>query len=390
MGVMQRPIIPIRTVPGGVIDPEHMVGRDAEGMAVTRAVRGMGALVTGDRRVGKTSLLRKLAAEWADQPDAYTVVSVSAQTADPATFAARLEKGLREHTRFYEEPSKWSVRFERKVGPLTLERETESGAVTNEDLFTWAARRVAPSRLVIIIDEVTVLAQALQKQGPQGLEFLHSLRAAREGIENLTMVLAGSVGIHHVVSDMTVVSGLARVSVGPLEHDDALHLARCLLAGHGLAQDETLVACLVDETDGLPYFLHHLVAAAETLGRQPIATDIQTLIETALRDPNDPWDVRHYRDRIREYYGAENESLVIACIDACALAQGPTRSLALQQVLDHLATLEFSKRPTRDQVIQVFEKLRADHLIVRLPSDELHFASKIIARAWRVLQFLGN
>jgi hypothetical protein len=132
------------------------------------------------------------------------------------------------------------------------------------------------------------------------------------------------------------------------------------------------------------------VAAAETLGRQPVATDIQTLIESALRDPNDPWDVRHYRDRIREYYGAEKESLVIACIDACALAQGPTRSLTLQQVLDHLATLEFSKRPTRDQVIQVFEKLRADHLIVRLPSDELHFASKIIARAWRVLQLLGN
>jgi hypothetical protein len=63
MRVMQRSIIPIRTVPGGVIDPEHMVGRDAEVMAATRAVSGMGALVTGDRRVGKTSLLRKLAAE---------------------------------------------------------------------------------------------------------------------------------------------------------------------------------------------------------------------------------------------------------------------------------------------------------------------------------------
>jgi hypothetical protein len=163
-----------------------------------------------------------------------------------------------------------------------------------------------------------------------------------------------------------------------------------LLEGHGLAQDEVLVQSLVDETDGLPYFLHHLVAAAATLGRQPVVADITTLIETALRDPNDPWDVKHYRDRIRAYYGLDQESLVIACIDACALAQAPTRSLTLQQVIDHLATIEFSTRPTRDQVIQVFEKLRADHLIVRLPSDELVFASKIIARAWRVLQFLEN
>ena len=100
------------------------------------------------------------------------------------------------------------------------------------------------------------------------------------------------------------------------------------------------------------------------------------MIETALRDPNDPWDVKHYRDRIRDYYGVDQESLVISCIDACALATEPLRTLSLQEVIDHLAKIEFAVRPTRDQVIEVFEKLRADHLIVRLPSDELQFASK--------------
>jgi AAA domain len=387
---MHRPIVPIRSVPGGKIDPEHMVGREAEAAAVTRAISDSGALVTGDRRVGKTSLLRKLVALWTSQPEAYVVVSISAQTTDPATFAARLEAGLRKYTRFYEEPQKWKVIFKRTLGPLTLQRETENGEVTTEDLFTWAARQVAPRRLVIVIDEVTVLAQALQKDGPQGLEFLHSLRAAREGIENLSLVLAGSIGVHHVVSDMTVISGLARLSLGPLEREDALHLARCLMAGHDLVEDETVVHQLVESTDGFPYFLHHLVASVAKLERPISSADIDDLINTALRDPNDPWDVKHYRDRIRAYYGADLESLVFACVDACALAANPQRSVTLQEVMNHVATKEFEKRPTRDQIIGVFEKLRADHLIVRLPNDELQFASQIIARAWRVLRFLEN
>ncbi|MDQ1742122.1 MAG: hypothetical protein QOE23_461, partial [Pseudonocardiales bacterium] len=48
------------TNPGGVVDPADLVGRDRELARLQRSVTTGGAKMLGDRRMGKTSLLRAL------------------------------------------------------------------------------------------------------------------------------------------------------------------------------------------------------------------------------------------------------------------------------------------------------------------------------------------
>lgn len=50
---------PLTPVAGGVVDPADLVGRDRELSRLIQSVSDGGGYVVGDRRMGKTSLLRK-------------------------------------------------------------------------------------------------------------------------------------------------------------------------------------------------------------------------------------------------------------------------------------------------------------------------------------------
>lgn len=86
-----------------------------------------------------------------------------------------------------------------------------------------------------MIDEIAVLARAIELGRAGGaVEFLRSLRRPRQELDNVTVVLSGSVGLHHAVRDNAPINDLVKVRIGPLEPEDATFLARCLIRGEQL------------------------------------------------------------------------------------------------------------------------------------------------------------
>src|SRR5689334_5956724 len=81
-------IRPMVTNPGGVVDPEDLIGRDIELDRLIRSVRTGGAKLLGDRRMGKTSLLKKLAHDLAEV--GHVVIRISAEATNPAQFSREL------------------------------------------------------------------------------------------------------------------------------------------------------------------------------------------------------------------------------------------------------------------------------------------------------------
>lgn len=160
---------------------------------------------------------------------------------------------------------------------------------------------------MLFIDEVTVLARNLERERPGGGDaFLHLLRRFRQDNSGrLATVLSGSIGFHHVSEDaLSSVNDIRKVTVGPIRHDHATYLAECLLLGTNVpTTDRHLVAeSVAAAAENVPYYIQHLVAAAAREGSvQPHR--IAELLSAAIIDPHDPWDLRHYRDRLRNYYG---------------------------------------------------------------------------------------
>jgi hypothetical protein len=371
---------------GGPVDPDDHVGHGIELDQVLLSTDHVGSLVTGDRRMGKTSLLRKAEKLLGQE---HVVLRISAETDDVELFGRRLLDVLRGHHLFAEELDRWRVGVDVGYGGIRLRRQP-AGASTqpdeSDDLFAWAARRATPGRLIVILDEITVLASAIERGRPGGgLEFLRSLRRPRQELANVAMVLAGSVGLHHAVPDSAPLNDLQKVRVGPLATEDAFLLARCLLLGEEIVtSDEVAVArAMVTASDAIPYFIHHLASAARRQGGVITPRAVAALRDAALTDPDDPWNLRHYRDRLAGYYGA-NDDLAGHVLDAFAKVDGP---LDVDHLIALLGAVDLDSRPVRADVVRLVEQLESDHYLTRDGATD-QFAYRILRDAWRAMRRL--
>lgn len=371
---------PISANPGGPIDPEDHIGHEAELHEVLRSIASVGALLPGDRRMGKTSLLRKAEQQLVE----HVVLRVSAETDDLDLFGRRLLEVLRGNRVFADELKRWKVEIDVGYRGFRLTRRARDGPDRDEvtdDLFAWAAARVGTRKLVVVIDEITVLAAAIEQQRPGGAaEFLRSLRRPRQELPNVAVILSGSVGLHHAVADMAPLNDLRKVRVGPLAADDAAFLARCLLLGEQIETDDEpdVVQTMVAEAEAIPYFLHHLAAQAGGQGGPLTVDGVRSMREAALTDPDDRWNLSHYQDRIPAYYGCDTE-LVLHILDAYAAAGVP---LAIDELASSVASVGLEHPPARAELVRLVENLEADHYLVRRGNAD-EFAFRIVRDTWR-------
>lgn len=371
----------------GPVDPHDHVGHDHALDEVLLSTNSVGALLTGDRRMGKTSLLRKVESVLCRD---HVVLRVSAETDSVELFASRLLNTLRQTSAFAKELENWHVSVD--VGHRGFRIQRTPTAKNHEppltdDLFSWAAKKASPRKLIVIIDEITVLAQAIEKTNPGGaLELLRNLRRPRQELDNVVILLAGSVGLHHATSDFAPLNDLRKVRVGALEPAAGGYLARCLLLGEGIevSDEQTVAEAIYRQADGIAYYIHNLVASARRRGGvlQPHA--VGELRRLAMEDPDDPWDLRHYDRRIDDYYG-ERSTLVRHVLDIFATASAP---LSVTDLGAHLLAVEMSRRPGRDELLLLLEQLEADHYLLRA-GDTDTFASTVIRDAWRSIRRLG-
>lgn len=390
-------IRPLATNPGGVVDPEDLVGRENEVERLVRSVLTGGGAVLGDRRMGKTSVLRKV--EHQLESVGHVVIRVSAETDDPAKFAALLGDKLRSHGRLEHAWARWEKELGGEVsintglfGIKLVGRARSGGRTPREaDLFELCADvagATGPYRMIFILDEITVLVGALGRSRPGAAEeFMRSLRQPRQEIDGVAMIVAGSIGLHHVLPDLAAVNDLDKVGIGPLTKPEAVYLTRRLLRGASIAtqHEREIAAVLAEQASCIPYYLNVFVQRLVEGGHsEPTRQDIVTMVEDALTDPADPLDIRHYDSRILGYYGVD-AALVRAMLDAYAATPHPS---TFQEVEGRLAAVDLESRPDRDSLLSLLPRLEADHYLVREGATD-RFATELLRRAWVSLRRLA-
>lgn len=372
-------------VVGGIVPPEDVVGRVREAGEVLASLPAAGAVLVGDRRHGKTSLSRLVQRLAADR--GAVVVAVSAERASYADFVAALTSELaRLDPGWAQELAR--IRVSVTAGPVRVERDVRAAAAFDE-LLNRAIRRTDGRLLALFIDEVSILARNLEReQVGSGDAFLHLLRRLRqENQGSLATVLSGSIGFHHVSGDApSTVNDITKIAVGPIRFDHATYLAECLLMGSGTPTSDrhAVAAAIAAAAENVPYYIQHLVAAArksaQTSGAAAVPELIGRLVDDAVDDPYDPWDLRHYRDRLTHYYGDDTPAIA-KLLDVYAHADGP---LTVDTVLARLRS-EGSTIADRDALVGFIERLVLDHYLIRT-ADADRFSSALIQRAWKSMR----
>lgn len=364
-------------VVGGVVPPENVVGRVREEQEILARLHDGGAALVGDRRHGKTSLSRLVA--HSARSRGWTVVSVSAERQNYDEFVNALagEIGRLDHA-LRQEVDRWRVAF--GTGPIRFERARAEAAL--DDLVGRAATR---GPLALFIDEVTVLARTLEREkAGDGDAFLHLLRRFRQDNPGrLATVLSGSIGFHHVSGGaLSTVNDIQKITVGPIRHDHATYLAECLLLGTAApTTDRHLVAdAVATAAESVPYYVQHLVAGAAKATSPASPGQIPDLLDAAIHDPHDPWDLRHYRDRLHHYYGADSTAAADV-LDIYAHSPAP---LPVRTVLQLLAS-QGSSITEHAQLVSLVERLEQDHYLRRTGDDD-SFSSGLVQKAWKAMR----
>jgi len=382
--------------PGGQIDLKSVIGRSRVIKLIWDTLEQQSIVITAERRIGKTTVIKKLKAE----PAAgwVPVFQDLEKCHTPREFAMAVYKEVHQ---FLSDKGKAARRAKEWLtalggteigGLLTLPDKAEAGW---KDILTRSIEDLihendaSGSRLLFLWDEVPfMLANIRDREGEQtAMEVLDVLRGLRQTHPALRMIITGSIGLHHVLTSLkdknyanSPVNDMARIEVTPLDLDDAGELAAQLIDGEALVSTDKAAAAamIADEADRFPFYIHHIVRALKIKGLTAEPKTIAEVVAAQLIDSNDPWELLHYRERIPTYYGADAKA-VIAILDELAAAKETA------PINDLLAMLKASSPfDDRERLLRLLSLMERDHYLQRHRDGSFGFRFPLIRRWWKI------
>jgi hypothetical protein len=384
----------MKSNPGGYIAPEHAIGRDQTIEEIWETLTRQSIYISAERRIGKTTVLRKLEAEPRPgftliQRDLESIHSADGFAAavyrDVDTFLTGRKRAKRRLVEFVNlaggsevggvfklpnnQPVPWKMVLEKSVEDLSESFSGDGG------------------RLVFLWDEVPfMLNNIVQREGERtAMEVLDVLRYLRQTHPALRMILTGSIGLHHVLSALkkrnysnSPINDMYACEIGPFSPADGARLALLLFQGEAISGrdlDRTALA-LSTAVDHFPFYVHHLVLGLKRRAAGASVHGVEEALKDILQDPNDPWQLRHYRARLGNYYG-EDEGIALSVLDAAACTERLSFTTALGAVK---SLAEFNDQ---ERLRDLLTRLQQDHYLCRVDGGYV-FSFNLIKRWWRI------
>ena len=350
--------------PGGRIAPEEVVGRDALITALWEALEQQSLRINAERRIGKTTVLNKIEAE---PKEGWRVSQRDLEGCHRARdFAVIVHQQVRSFLSPFGRELTQSAPLA-GAGPWKALLEASMGDLFGANL---------PTHFLFLWDEVPYMLQHIQEDegGPVMTEVLDTLPTLHHRHPALRVVFTGSIGLHHVLAGTHTVNHMRPVEVHPLAPEDAAELARRLLGGQRILVSDLreVSEAIAAESDHFPFYIHHIVAA---LKPPPIsATTVRGVVAAHLVAANDPWELRHYDQRIPDYYG-KDAPVVRHLLDI--LATSPT-SMSVNALLDQLKRM--TPFDDRSRLIGLLTRMNQDHYLQRRENGDYQFRFTLVRR----------
>ena len=360
-------------------------------------------VMTGQRRMGKTSILRELGRRleqrgWvflfadveADRSEEDLIASLAKAIHPVTPIRVRLLRGMGRRLRRLagrvEKVSahKFAVRFRAGLDSGNWRRN-------GEDLIAHCAEHDQP--VLIVIDEVPIfLARLLrQEDGTRRVdEFLSWLRATFQKVDgrNLTLILSGSIGLAPLVERLGIsdrINYLHPVRLGPWNLEVSVQCFEELTKSHGLSADDGVARSVYEHLGiGIPQHVQSFFAClwdyVQMHGRNRITLDdVAEVYRTELLGPSGQNDLAHYEARLRDGLGDARRYRIAMEILAEAAVQGIFTAAAHGQLENrHSKLVEDAPRLVADTLaVLVHDGYLETH------PDGHRFASNLLRDWWK-------
>ncbi|MGK7892564.1 MAG: AAA family ATPase [Xenococcus sp. (in: cyanobacteria)] len=371
--------------PGGEVAPEEIIGREKLIAQLWSILEQQSLIFIGERRIGKSSTLKKMKAESANSMlpiyrdlegirSPIEFVEVVWQDIENYLREQGKARRVREFLGQLQETQFTGFRF-----PKIADNHWKTILIKAiEDLVTLQERQI-----VFIWDEIPHMLENFSEQA--AMEMLDTLRSLRQTYPDVRMVFSGSIGLHHIFKNLQQAgyrndptNDMYTIDGQPLELQDAIALASYLIKGENIAtfNMEKSARDIAEAVDCIPFYIHHLINQLKAIKGEVSQNHIHATVEESLRNPLNPWKMDHYRERIDNYYTEEQKPYVLNILDILAI-NPPTSFQKLWQVL-------YSDPQTSNKEIArtIMRLLMKDYYLIQSGSI-YSFRYPLVQKYWR-------
>ncbi len=386
----------MKSNPGGEIDLNSVIGRDALIQHLWEVVEQQSIVLTAERRIGKTTIIKKMRS--APAPGWVPVYQDLERCHTAMEFAMAVYKEVHQFLSGKQKAAHRGMDFLKSLGGVEVAGLIKLPTTKNahwKEMLTHTLEDLvhendaAGTRLLFLWDEVPfMLANICKKESEDtAMEVLDTLRALRQTLSGLRMILTGSIGLHHVLHSLRdkkyandPFNDMAHIEVHPIAEPDAAHLATLLIQGEMLQTPDQAAAAsaIAQEAGCFPFYIHHVVRALKSRALPATPDSAQRVVKEHLLDANDPWKLRHYHERLQTYYGSHQPAVLII-LDELAVNPQPPSVNELLALLKASSTFD-----DREVLLSLLSLLERDHYLSRNTDGRHSFKFPLIRRWWQL------
>ena len=333
----------MRSSTGRWVSGDDFFGRSNELETLEQRVRdGNHIVLSGQRRMGKTSLLRELGRRLEDDGWIYLFMDVEGASCAEDAIADMAEAAHPYRaivSRFGVWMRRWLGDRVEEVGAAQFRIKVRAGLDAGswrrygERLLLDCAGQDRP--VLLVIDELPIfLKRMLMADGDAGRvdEFLSWLRATfqRLGPDGPVVIVSGSIGLEPLVRRLGIpdrINYFSPYRVGPWSREESIKCLERLARSYALPLGDGVAEAVYDALGvGVPHqvqsFFARLREFALMRGRERVSVDdVARVYRTELLGASGQNDLVHYETRLKEALDPDSHSLAMEIL-AEAATQG--------------------------------------------------------------------
>ena len=314
--------IMMKSATGRWVNGDDFFGREDELAALeTQVLEGNHVLLTGQRRMGKTSVVHELGRRLGDKGWIFLFTDVEGANCpeDAIAETAKAAHSVRPAAlRTLTEIVRWVGDHIEEVSVLDFGLKIRAGLNAGnwrrfgEQLLRELAAQ--DRRVLLAIDELPIFLKRMlrdDKDARRVDEFLSWLRGAVQtlGARSPVLVVSGSIGLGPLVRRLGMadrVNYLFPFRLGPWDRDRSVRCFGRLAESANLEVEAGVAEAVYDQLGiGIPHhvqsFFAHLRIAAKMRGRDRVTlADVEEVYRTVLLGPLGQMDLTHYETRLED------------------------------------------------------------------------------------------
>jgi len=311
----------VKANPAGALSGQAILGRQREIAHLRRELEKKSVLLTAERRVGKTCVLRKMAENpsigwtpilcWVESVR-HPIECVERIYAEANALHVRSPKGVW----LGRVKSAYQAIAGTQVAGWKLPPIRSEWKRLLHDLISDIAENTG-NRVVVMIDEFPQMVSNIVDDhgGAAGREFLDTLREIRQEFEpsgRIRFLLSGSIGLHLIVQHLKAEHGykgnptndMAIERLSGMTIEDVQLMCRKYLDEEGIRRDcpGEFDERMLQLTDGLPIYIQYVCERFQESKRQQVSPDDVDVELRAMMDNREIEWFRNAAERIETYY----------------------------------------------------------------------------------------